>query len=332
MLSHELRTPLTPVLIAVSSMLESDPDPALLPALEMIRRNIELEARLIDDLLDLSRIARGRLRLDLEVVDIHQVIRRAVEICRDETFVAGLEVVTELEALHHHVTADHARMMQIAWNLVRNAAKFTPPDGRLDHPHAPTHPSRRALLLGRGPPPPRRRVRGHRHRHRRLRSCRGSSMRSSRATTTSAAGRGGLGLGLAISRSLAEAMGGQLTASSRGRGLGSTFRLELTTMPAAGNSGRGRFRRRHPDLADERACTGRTCGSSWSRTIRIPSRFLAPCSAARGHDVVTADRVARPAPRWTGPSVPFDLLLSDIELPDGDGLELMRELSDRAPT
>ena len=73
-LSHELRTPLTPALIAVSSLLESKPDPALLPTLEMIRRNIELEARLIDDLLDLSLIARGRLLLNLEVVDIHQAI------------------------------------------------------------------------------------------------------------------------------------------------------------------------------------------------------------------------------------------------------------------
>ena len=97
-LSHELRTPLTPVLLAVSSLLERRPDPALLPTLEMIRRNIELEARLIDDLLDLSRIDRGRLRLDLEVVDVHQVIRRAVEICRDETLVAGLESSTDLAA------------------------------------------------------------------------------------------------------------------------------------------------------------------------------------------------------------------------------------------
>ena len=144
-LSHELRTPLTPVLIAVSSMLESNPDPALLPALEMIRRNIELEARLIDDLLDLSRIVRGRLRLDLEVVDIHQVIRRAVEICRDEMLVAGLDVLTELKARHHHVMADHARIMQVDWNLIHNAAKFTPAGGRLTirttNPPGPTEPA-----------------------------------------------------------------------------------------------------------------------------------------------------------------------------------------------
>ena len=97
----------------------------------MIRRNIELEARLIDDLLDLSRIVRGRLRLDLEVVDIHQVIRRAMEVCRDETLVAGLHVMTELKAPRHHVLADHARIMQVVWNLIRNAAKFTPAGGRL---------------------------------------------------------------------------------------------------------------------------------------------------------------------------------------------------------
>ncbi len=84
-LSHELRTPLTPVLIAVSSLLKSKPTPSLLPTLEMIHRNIELEARLIDDLLDLSRFSRGQLRLDLEVIDIHEAIGRAIEICRNET-------------------------------------------------------------------------------------------------------------------------------------------------------------------------------------------------------------------------------------------------------
>ena len=134
-LSHELRTPLTPVLIAVVSLLESKPDSALVPTLEMIRRNIELEARLIDDLLDLSRIVRGRLRLELEVVDIHKLIRRAMEICRDETLVAGLHVLTDLKAQHHHVRADHARIMQVVWNLIRNAAKFTPAGRPAHDPH-----------------------------------------------------------------------------------------------------------------------------------------------------------------------------------------------------
>src|SRR5262249_8210458 len=99
--------------------------------LEMIRRNIELEARLIDDLLDVSRIERGRLRLELEVVDLHEVVRKTVEICRDELLVAGLKLDLDLAAACPHVNGDHARLMQIAWNLVHNAAKFTPAGGTL---------------------------------------------------------------------------------------------------------------------------------------------------------------------------------------------------------
>src|SRR5262249_52289920 len=103
----------------------------ILPTLRMIHRNIELEARLIDDLLDLARVSRGQIRLDLEVIDVHEAILRSIEICRDVTLVAGLGVVTELAASRHHVTADFARVMQIAWNLIRNAAKFTKPNGRM---------------------------------------------------------------------------------------------------------------------------------------------------------------------------------------------------------
>ena len=134
-LSHELRTPLTPVMIAVSSLIESGPDPAILPELEMIRRNIELESRLIDDLLDLSRIARGRLRLDLEAVDMHQALRRAVEICRDETFVAGLEVDHRADgpgvSRRGRPCADHADRLE-----PRAQRRQVHPDGRtVDHPH-----------------------------------------------------------------------------------------------------------------------------------------------------------------------------------------------------
>jgi signal transduction histidine kinase len=271
--------PLTPVLIAVSSMLESNSDPALRSALEMIRRNIELEARLIDDLLDLSRIFRGRLRLDLEVVDIHHIIRRAVEICRDEVLVAGLVIVIDMKARHYHVMADHARIMQIAWNLVHNAVKFTPADGRITirtiNRPAPSEPGnspvdgqpQRLVIefedsgIGIDPQVLPRIFDVFEQGHDDLRG------RS-----------GGLGLGLAISRSLAEAMGGRLTASSGGRGLGSTFRLELTTFPTPAHAAVPRAAPASPATPSVTS-RGRVYASSSSRTTRTPCGSSRPCSA-----------------------------------------------------
>jgi PAS domain S-box-containing protein len=328
-LSHELRTPLTPVLIAVSSMLESNTDPALLSALEMIRRNIELEARLIDDLLDLSRIVRGRLRLDLEVVDVHHIIRRAVEICRDEVLVAGLIIATDLKARHYHVMADYARTMQVTWNLIHNAVKFTPADGRItirttNRPgpprlgDSPVDGQTQRLVIefedtGMGIDPqvlPRifdAFEQGHD-------DLRGRS--------------GGLGLGLAISRSLAAAMGGRLTVSSRGRGLGSTFRLELTTAPTPAAAAVTRPAAASP-AAPSLTPRGRVLRILLVEDNADTLRFLASVLRRRGHDVVTADCIAAARATVAGANAPFDLLLSDVELPDGSGPELMRELGAR---
>jgi signal transduction histidine kinase len=322
-LSHELRTPLTPVLYGVSSLLESSPAPELRPTLEMIHRNIELEARLIDDLLNLSRLSRGRMRLDLEIIDIHEAVRRAIEICRDATFVAGLNVVTELNAPHHHVTADHARVMQIIWNLIHNAAKFTPPNGNLtirtlnvpDPSSAPNgHPPQIAVELedtgiGIDPAVLPRIFEAFEQYHDDLR------VRSR-----------GLGLGLAISRSLAEALGGRLVASSPGRGLGSTFRLELATVraeciPAA----------TAPPVSPKEAVRRSDLRILVVEDNADTLRYLATVLRKRGHNVVTADRVATARAAVDEATVPFDLLLSDIELPDGDGLYLMRELGARTP-
>ncbi len=228
-LSHELRTPLTPVLFGVSSMLDSSTAPEQRRVLEMIRRNIELEARLIDDLLDLSRFSRGQMRLDFEIIDIHEAIQRAIEICSGETFISGLEVVTDLAAARHHANADHARLMQVFWNLIRNAVKFTPPNGRL---------TIRSFNVSAEPLG----ADGEEEMIAVEFQDTGIGIEESALPRIFEAfeqchddfrGRsGGLGLGLAISRSLAEAFGGRLLASSPGRGLGSTFRLELATAPA----------------------------------------------------------------------------------------------------
>ena len=129
-LSHELRTPLTPVLSTVQAM-EAEPDipPALRESVEMIKRNVELEARLIDDLLDLTRISKNKLELDLQTVDVHETLQSALAICRGDLLDKGLKLETDLSATRYHVRADPARLHQVFWNLVKNAVKFTPAGG-----------------------------------------------------------------------------------------------------------------------------------------------------------------------------------------------------------
>src|SRR6185436_11644857 len=132
MLSHELRTPLTPV---IASTVELEGEKALpeniQESLHMIRRNVELEARLIDDLLDLTRISKGKVQLNFEVVDAHTLLRNALEICHADIEQKHLALKLDLSAEKVHLRADPARVQQIFWNLIKNAVKFTPKDGQI---------------------------------------------------------------------------------------------------------------------------------------------------------------------------------------------------------
>ncbi len=131
-LSHELRTPLNPVLATITAMeMERDIPSPLRADLAMVRRNIELEARLIDDLLDLTRIARGKMELRRQVVDAHGLLGHVVEICSPDLLEKSLDLETDLAAHEHHVNADPARLQQIFWNLIKNAIKFTGPSGKV---------------------------------------------------------------------------------------------------------------------------------------------------------------------------------------------------------
>src|SRR5207253_10446185 len=130
MLSHELRTPLTPVISALEA-LETEParTEETKASLAMIRRNIELETQLIDDLLDFTRIAKDKLQLRFAPVDAHLAISNVVEICRAEADPKKLRVHLNLRANTHCVAADAAKSHQIIWNLLKNAIKFTPEGG-----------------------------------------------------------------------------------------------------------------------------------------------------------------------------------------------------------
>ena len=130
-LSHELRTPLTPVVMGLSMLQDrSDLDPAVRETLDMVRRNVEVEARLIDDFLDVSRIARGKIEFKRSTVELSAVIQGAVEVCQSEIETRKLHFGVDLgPAAAYWVDADAARLQQVFWNLLKNAIKFTPHGG-----------------------------------------------------------------------------------------------------------------------------------------------------------------------------------------------------------
>ena len=131
-LSHELRTPLTPVLMTATSLRDDERLPEDMRAdLGMIERNIALEARLIDDLLDLTAIAKGKLQLREELCDVHSLLGLAVEIVRDDAQSKPVSLHLELAARRTSLKGDPSRLQQVFWNLLRNAIKFTPGHGRI---------------------------------------------------------------------------------------------------------------------------------------------------------------------------------------------------------
>ncbi|MCA1657933.1 MAG: MASE1 domain-containing protein, partial [Verrucomicrobiaceae bacterium] len=218
MLSHELRTPLTPVLAALDALkTERQPQAELDATLAMMRRNIELESQLIDDLLDLTRITKDRLQLQFESMDAHQAIANVIEICASEVNAKKQEVRLDLKATNFRVMADPAKFQQIIWNLFKNAIKFTGERGIITISSANHLPH--ILTLGVGDtgigiePEIMERIfnpfeQGERSFQRKF---------------------GGLGLGLTISKSLAQAHGASLIAKSEGRDRGATFLLTMKT-------------------------------------------------------------------------------------------------------
>jgi signal transduction histidine kinase/ActR/RegA family two-component response regulator len=305
-LSHELRTPLTPVL-ALSSALERR---SALPddvrrQIAVIRRNAELEVRLIDDLLDLTRISRGKLHVTLGPADVGEALDHVVEICREEARARGLALERAEDEPGAVVLADAARLRQVLWNLVQNAVKFTPAGGRI------VLRTRRAAAdaiaievsdTGVGIAP-------------------SDLTRIFQPFEQAEGGRGGLGLGLAISKALVEAQGGTLTAESSGPGRGATFRIELKAMT----------RSERPSVALETLSTGAVAG----RPRRVLFVEDHPDTAAAAQELLSAlscEVVSAASVRdalAAAEASHFDLVLSDLGLPDGSGLELMRHLRDR---
>jgi signal transduction histidine kinase len=216
-LSHELRTPLTPVLIWAGGMVDQpDLPPHVAEGLEMVCRNVELEARLIDDLLDLTRISRGKLQLNLRSADAHELLRHAIEIIRNDIESRALTLDVQLGAGTHIVTVDASRVQQVFWNVLRNAAKFTADHGVVAVRTSNPSPGLLTIEIsdtGIG-------IESH------------NLEKIFNAFEQVGVRREGLGLGLAISKAVVEMHGGHIRASSAGPGRGATFVIELATNAA----------------------------------------------------------------------------------------------------
>jgi len=307
MLSHELRTPLTPVLTSVIALEEENELPEnIRESLQMIRRNIELEARLIDDLLDLTRIGKGKVQLNLEIVEADTLLRNALEVCQAEIDKKHLRLQVDLSAQKVRLKADPARLQQIFWNIIKNAVKFTPKGGQIH-----------------------------------IRTSNDSGDRLQVEVTDTGLGidsesvpkvfeafeqgesiqRGGLGLGLAISKALVEAHKGTITAKSAGRNKGSTFTVLFPTSTEATVAAK---RIISPSLPERQ-----------SRRILLvedhedTNHALTNLLRRSGYHVHSANSVQSALDLAANQE--FDVLISDLGLPDGSGIDLMRRLNSGRP-
>jgi two-component system CheB/CheR fusion protein len=220
-LSHELRTPLTPVLMGLRTLGRTrDLPPAARETFAMIQRNVELEAHFIDDLLDVTRISRGKMEIVPELIDLHDVARRSVEVAHPDMEAKNQRIAVELGAADHRLQGDPKRLQQALWNLLKNASKFSPEGSEIrlssrNEPAAGDEPRHIVLeVVDRGVG---------------FEPDAADRIFDAFAQAHEGISRefGGLGLGLSIAKATVEAHGGKVGAESAGLGKGATFRISL---------------------------------------------------------------------------------------------------------
>jgi PAS domain S-box-containing protein len=303
-LSHEMRTPLNPVVLTLD-YLEAHPlfPNDLRDHLVSMRRNVDLEIRLISDLLDITRIEAGKFVLNTAEIDLDTVIAEVVEMCRRSD---GPRITLELGASAHHVNGDAVRLNQIVWNLLTNAQKFTESSGEvLIRTSSPRSGVVRVEFVDTG--------------------CGISAETMPRlfnafeqGTNHTARQRSGLGLGLSITRKIVEAHGGSIAAASEGVGRGSTFTVELTTI--------------NPTVLPPSEVNAQRTAAKSVLALRVllvedhePSlQAMGRLLRIMGHEVTSAGSCLEAEAAASAGR--FDLLVSDVGLPDGTGLDLMRRL------
>jgi signal transduction histidine kinase/ActR/RegA family two-component response regulator len=309
LLSHELRNPLSPVIAMVGELEARAPnDPNVRQPLAVIRRNVELEARLIDDLLDVTRIAKGKLQLSFEVTSIHETLQRAYEICREDLLQKEIGFEFQLRAQNDYVNGDPARLQQVFWNLIKNGVKFTAEGGKIIVETATLSEDRIAIRTtdtGIGI-----------DREKIAKIFNAFEQGQSSITRKF----GGLGLGLAISKAMVRAHGGTISVESEGAGKGATFSVILNTVPApAKKKPAPPLRRPNDEMTPSRK--GHLLVVDDHHDTCLGMKMLLE---RRGYQITlahTADQAIQKAQIEK-----FDLLISDIGLPDRSGYELMKEL------
>ena len=314
MLSHELRTPLTPVMAAVSAALRTEQGPPnVRKTFAMIARNIEAERRLIDDLLDTTRIAHGKLRVERAPLDLHGVVEEAIELLESDLKRKQLAVLVELAADRCWVHADGGRLRQVFWNLLQNAVKFSAEGSQITVCSWNRDKQLMVEVTDTGvgmEPEAMNRLFTPFHQ---VRPSADADMPS----------RAGLGLGLAISRGIVELHEGQIHATSPGLGRGSRFIVELPTIaPPPGTS----------DCATPGPVsltpTPEPLTATQRRILLVEddpdtAETLADLLRAEGFQIFVATSVNAALERDVSE---VDLVLSDIGLNDGSGLDLMRQI------
>jgi len=322
-ISHELRTPLTSILgwtrILTGRAL---PESEAHHALEVIQRSAESQARLVDDILDTSRIITGRFTLETIPVEVAPIFQAAVDIIRPSAEAKRISLETVIEDRSSIVLGDASRLQQVIWNLLSNAVKFTDYGGRINTRLVRIDDRIEISITdtGIGIEPQFLPYIFDRFRQ---------------ADSTSRRKYGGLGLGLAIVRHLVEAHGGHVSASSPGRGLGSTFKMDL---PVAGAVRLRSLESRPPEPETKQLVAGHPPASGEKLTgVRVliveddPEtldmlKVILDQSQAEVTTAASATEALRALERS-----PTDVLVSDLAMPDLDGYDLIREVRSRPP-
>ena len=308
-LSHELRTPMTSIMGWAQMLADQSLDPETTrTGIEAISKSARVQAQLIDDLLDVSRITAGKMRIEHEPVDVGRVVAAAIETVRPAAEAKGVTLTSDI-AERVSVNGDAHRLQQVVWNLLTNGVKFTPEGGKVEVTARAD--GREALIevrdTGQGIEPdfmP--------HLFERFRQADSSSTRSHM----------GLGLGLAIVHHLVELHGGTIAAESRGKGKGATFRVRLPLLTEP----QQRARRDTPDPLQTGDLQGvRVLVVDDEEEVR---KYVATALRSVGVDVRTAGS-AREAldalEEW-----PADVVLSDLAMPHADGFDLLHWIRNAA--